>query len=537
MIETTNQLEEIASRANALYSRPTVAMELVRLAEEPSVDAKRLKECVAQDPALTCKILRVVNSSLFGLHRPVADLNQAIGLLGIKPLKLLVLGFNLPDTLFAEVAARELRWYWTNTLTRAVAARLLAEQLWKQPGDEAFIAGLLQDIGVLVLLRELGEPYARFLTGVIEEKCHLASLEQDTLGFDHIQLSAALLARWQLPQRLVDAIAMPKRHTRLARLESPPADLPQILHLAELLMQLVGQGRLNVLPELLEAGKSYRGMTKSKLATLVEGLQPQVDQLGQALSLELTNERNYEQTLLEAHRQMAALSEQIAGERTPGSAEDRMYAQLLAHSQELTGAMQDFLEHKDGKVADTSRRAQHASHESASRSWMPAMAEPIDSMSASTLARKLGAAAIHCRDRREEMSLLIIEPSVGEVSNSNSQVAIHQARRALGIACEAVDPDKLMLISLSDRRTAAIISNCERHAALAVAKNAIAQYAKIAGPNSDSNGSVASTMSVGVATASVVPKNFDPGRMIERAARCLSAARMCGISAVKSIEV
>jgi len=538
MTPTMSQLEAIASRANALYSRPTVAMELVRLAEEPGVDAKRLRDCVAQDPALTCKILRVVNSSLFGLPRPVADLNQAIGLLGIKPLKLLVLGFNLPDTLFAEVAARELCWYWTNTLTRAVAARLLAEQLWKQAGDEAFIAGLLQDIGILVLLRELSEPYARFLTGVIEEKCHLASLEQDTLGFDHIQLSAALLARWQLPQRLVDAIAMPKRLARLTRLESPAADLPQILHLAEMLMQLVGQGRLNVLPELLEAGKSYRGMTKSKLATLVEGLQPQVDQLGQALSLELTDERDYEQTLLEAHRQMSALSEQVAGERTPGSADDRVYAQLLAHSQELTGAMQDFLGRKDGTSADSHRRAQHASHESAGKSWMLATVESVDSTSAATLARKLASAAIHCRDRREEMSLLIMEPNVGDEGlNPDSQAAIHQARRALGIACAALDPDKLTFISLSERRTAAIISNCERRAALAVAKNAIAQYAKIVEPHSESDADMVSTLSVGVATASVVPKNFDPERMIERAARCLSAARMCGISAVKSIEV
>ena len=88
MNETSPQLEQLASRAVTLYSRPTVAMELVRLAEEPGVDAQALKDCVAQDPALTCKVLRVVNSSLFGLHRPVADLTQAIGLLGIKPLKL-----------------------------------------------------------------------------------------------------------------------------------------------------------------------------------------------------------------------------------------------------------------------------------------------------------------------------------------------------------------------------------------------------------------------------------------------------------------
>ncbi len=79
MNDVASQLEEIASRAITLYSRPTVAMELMRLAEEPRVDAHALKECVAQDPALTCKVLRVVNSSLYGLNRPVADLNQAIG--------------------------------------------------------------------------------------------------------------------------------------------------------------------------------------------------------------------------------------------------------------------------------------------------------------------------------------------------------------------------------------------------------------------------------------------------------------------------
>src|SRR5947208_14799781 len=115
MNEVASQLEEMAARAVTLYSRPTVAIELMRLADQPGDEASALKDCVAQDPALTCKVLRVVNSSLYGLNRPVADLNQAIGLIGIKPLKLLVLGFSVLDTLFAEVAVRELDWSWTNT--------------------------------------------------------------------------------------------------------------------------------------------------------------------------------------------------------------------------------------------------------------------------------------------------------------------------------------------------------------------------------------------------------------------------------------
>lgn len=539
MNDTASQLEQIASRAVSLYTRPTIAMELVRLAEEPRVDARALKDCVAQDPALTCKVLRVVNSSLFGLNRPVADLNQAIGLLGIKPLKLLVLGFNLPDALFAEVAARELQWYWTNTLTRAVAARLLSEQLWHQPGDEAFIAGLLQDIGILVLLRELGEPYVKFLTGVIDEKCHLASLEQDTLGFDHIQLSAALLARWQLPQRLVDAIAAPKRSARLARMTSPEADLPQILHLAELLSQLVGQRRLRVLPDLLETGKLYRGMTKSKLAALVEGLQPQVDQLAEVLSLELSEERDYVQMLVDAHGKMATLSEQIAGEPGSFSKEDQAYAQLLAHTHELSNAMQSFLT-GEGKQEKRGERwaQQHAAHNGDNAARRFAGIDLGEFKDSSALVRKLAAMANRCRERRQELSLLFVEPNVFDIhSDPQGEVASRQARWALAIACEAFDNENVTLVPLSNERTAAIISNCERRRALALAHNAITELSRNDGSGGSNNGDLATTLSIGVATMSVVPKNFDPARMVDSVGRCLSAARACGISAVKSIEV
>lgn len=534
MNDTATQLEQLASRAVTLYTRPTVALELVRLAEDPAADAKALKNCVAQDPALACKLLRVVNSSLYGLHRPVADLNQAIGLLGIKPLKLLVLGFSLPDTLFAEVAARELEWYWTNTLTRAVAARLLSEQLWRLPGDEAFIAGLLQDIGILVLLRELGEPYARFLTGVIDEKCHLATLEQDTLGFDHVQLSAALLSRWQLPRRLVDAIEAPKRTTRLAKMNSPEADLPQILHLAEMLMQLVGQHRLSVLGDLLEAGKLYRGMTKSKLISLVEGLQPQVDQLAEVLSVELATDRDYVGVLVTAQRQMGFLGEQIAADAAAGD-DDEIYGQLLAHTGELTDAMQTFLGRKrKPKAVDTSTQ-QHAAHygQHRMRGFVGRPAEGSDERV--VLMHSLSTAATRCRERRQELSLLVAQCSRGDVELPLSDdVAREESARALVAACDGQNMEAPKLVPLADGKIAVILTNCERRAALAVAHDAIHDFGEHV---ATTDTCLAQIISMGVATVSAVPKNFDAGRLVDSALRCLAAARAGGISAVKSIEV
>jgi hypothetical protein len=422
-----------------------------------------------------------------------------------------------------------------------VSARLLAEQLWHQPGDEAFTAGLLQDIGILVLLHELGEPYAKFLTGVMEEKCHLAALEQDILHFDHIQLSAALLRRWQLPQRLVEAIELPKRQARLARMSSPEADLPQILHLADMLTQLVGHRRLHVLQELLEAGKQYRGMTRSKLAALVEGLQPQVDQLGEALSLELSEKRDYVRMLLDAHRRMAALSEQMAREPSVHGGDDRAYAQLLSHTTELSGAMRNFLGSTNVHASkhEAERRAQHAGHAPGPSPRSASLVSSFRDVKSDTeLALQLVAAATRCRDRRQELSLVMAEPNVYDIhTDPDAEAAVRQTRCALEYACAGLGQNKVTLVSLPERRTAAIISNCERRAALAMAKNAIAELAKLVGPESEPESGVATTFSIGVATASVVPKNFDALAMIDSAARCMSAARACGISAVKSIEV
>jgi GGDEF domain-containing protein len=473
-------------------------------------------------------VLRVVNSALFGLPRPVADLNQAINLLGIKPLKLLVLGFNLPDALFAELAARELQWYWTNTLTRAVAARMLCEQLYRQPGDEAFIAGLLQDIGILVLLRELGEPYARFLTGVIEEKCQLATLEQDTLGFDHNQLSAALLARWQLPERLVEAIAAPKRMSRLERMNSPEGDLPQILHLAELLMQLVGQKRLGVLPELLEAGKLYRGMTKSKLAAIVEGLQIQVDQLAEVLSLELAEERDYVQMLVEAQGKMAVLSEEIASKAAD---DEKIYEELLAQSDQLTEAMQTFLAGRK-----TARTQAHAAHERGNAPKGHAENES-EASERTMLLKKLRSAASQSRSRRQELSLLLVEPNVFDVHSDPFAVAAGTlTREAVDHAAQALDPETVAVMSFGKRGSAIVLTGCDRSRALTVARQAISEVEE-RGTTGDPENEIATTLSIGLATVSVVPRNFEASSMIESATRCLSAARACGISAVKSIEV
>ncbi|MDP6469153.1 MAG: HDOD domain-containing protein, partial [Pirellulaceae bacterium] len=191
-----NVLDQLAKRARRMYTLPAVAMQVVELTNRPTIDVVALKECIQNDPALTTKILRVANSSLFGLPSKVRDLNQALTLIGSTRLKLMVLGFSLPDELLSNLDLDVLKNYWRHALVKAVAAREISEMVWKMPGDEAFIAGLLQDVGMLALIQDLGRPYVAFLDRVWSGGGDLAALESSTLGFDHVILSARLLEAW-----------------------------------------------------------------------------------------------------------------------------------------------------------------------------------------------------------------------------------------------------------------------------------------------------------------------------------------------------
>jgi hypothetical protein len=270
-------------------------------------------------------------------------------------------------------------------------------------------------------------------------------------------------------------------------------------------------------------------------------LQSQVDQLAESLSLELTEERDYVQILRNANAQMSAIGEEIAGDAASAAREDRVYKDLLAHSNELTDAMQTFLKagSAEAEEVDGKRWAgKHAAHTDDKFVRQPVTDQFAECKDGSALARKLLVAASRCRKRRQELSLLLLEPNVYDIhADTDGELASQQARESLGRACTMLEGDEVMLVSMGGGRVAAILMNCDRPAALSVANHAISELSRSNGHINREMFDPATTVSVGVATASVVPRNFDAHQLIDSATRCLSAARTCGISTVKSIEV
>lgn len=547
---TVSTIELIVRRASTLYTLPAVAVEVLRLTEHPKADVRALKECLQQDPALTAKVLRVVNSSLFGLSHSVGDLNEAVALLGIKQLKLLVLGFSLPELLFLDIASEQLDWYWSSTLARAVAAREVSEQLFKRSGDEAFLAGLMQDLGVLVLLRELGGPYAALLTEAIHHRAELAQIEQTALGFDHIQLTAGLLAHWHMPDILVRAVAEPRCAKRLARSREEHATLTRVLHLAELLAQLVGQHRLSVLPDLLEAGRLYCDLTKSRLNELVGALEPKVRQLADVLSLDVSRASEYAQVLAQAHEAMARIAESLAEpveqvkETIPLLEVDPRKSRPASGTvslQEVHAAVERFLEQPSpapppAALAGASSEAARSVRETWTRDEvMPGPAPKPLLFNQNHLEEfdvRLTLALGECRASRQPLSVVVV------AIHAPAPLPAEQARtvdRVLEAACRGLTANGEPAATPAEGRRLVVLSGRDRQESITLARGVIDRLLQMIGPLHRAGQLAHCVAAAGVATIAEPPKNFRGTRLIETAERCLTAALTSG--GVKSLEV
>lgn len=532
----------MVAQAESLYSLPAVAMEVLRLTDNVLVDTQSIKDCIERDPALAAKLLRVVNSSLFGLSGKVENLTQAIALLGVKPLKLLVLGFSLPSDLLDDLDRQQLQHYWRGSLTRAVAARQLMESQWNAPGDDVFLVALLQDIGLLVLLQQLGTPYAKFLIQAREEKQDLLELERDSLGFDHRQLTVEVLRKWRLPAAYTDAILQPTTSKNTADNPQSLEATAQVLKLANLLAELVDEHRLNVLPDLLRLGEKYIGLSKDALNTLVAEIDPQVEQLAEVLRVDLGSADSYASVLTDAHNRLSLLAEQAAAELA--SQDEALCNEVLNEAQQLQQALRNFTRKSLQADPQNDARAdapQLITPPPRGRGNAPTSGVAVDN----SLLSYVATAVTQCRDQRQSLCLLLLEPSCdnkqggshGSKYTPNAVAALKQMVTEFadehGIAPQAVVP-------VGGCGYMLLLPNFERRNAVALGKEI--SHAFDTHPDTQSQSPLAAadsaaTLKGGVAFLPLVPKAFEPQRLLTAVQGCLAAARSAGGGSIKSIEV
>ena len=199
----TPKLEKLLRAAPNLPTLPAVAVELLAECRRPDVDVDKICELLARDPVLSAKLLSVANSSSFRRGSPVTTVRRAALALGTNAVTTLALSFSL----VSQRAARgsfDFAQYWRRALLNAVAARSLGQQM-RIDAEEAFLAGLLQDIGMLALNAVVAN-YDEVVKEAKQDHLRLERLEQEQFGAGHPEVGAWLAKEWGLPEGLVHSV-------------------------------------------------------------------------------------------------------------------------------------------------------------------------------------------------------------------------------------------------------------------------------------------------------------------------------------------
>ena len=197
--------QELIANLGDLPPLPQVATQLLRLTADPDASAEDLRRVISTDQALTGQILKIANSAMFGMVREVTTLTQAIMTLGFSTIKSVVIASSAKNLYHRGTVGLQERLIWEHALVAAIASRAFAKTLRFPRVEEAFIGGLLHDIGKSVMGVKFPERYSALLRTVYNERGDGLALELDTCGFDHAMVGEALVQKWNLAPSLQQA--------------------------------------------------------------------------------------------------------------------------------------------------------------------------------------------------------------------------------------------------------------------------------------------------------------------------------------------
>lgn len=232
-------LQKVVGQIASLPSLPAVYQEVMACLQRPNASLGDVAKVISKDVGMTATLLKLVSSAFFGLSRPVSTVERAVSFLGLDTLMTLALAqgiFKSAPTM--DVAGFSLEALWQHSLQTAGAARIIAAQegLDQSSLDDAFLAGMLHDIGKLVLAQSMPEAYAEIVqrTGT----GFAANAEQEVLLTTHADVGAYLLGLWGLTDAVVEAVAF---HEHPGSAPSGALALPAIIHAADRLARFPDQ--------------------------------------------------------------------------------------------------------------------------------------------------------------------------------------------------------------------------------------------------------------------------------------------------------
>lgn len=244
-------VQQAITEISHIATLPEVTLKIIRLVEDPESTASDLNQVISNDPALGARILKVVNSAFYGLPGQIGSINRAIVLLGLNAVKNIAIAASLAKLfrggqISPHFNAREL---WKHSIAVATGTRLLAKEVGLGLPDEAFLAGLIHDLGVMVEMQARRPQFVQVIEKVHQEPgMTLRAAETELLSANHEQFGAGLCKLWKFP---VSFAYVTGYHHRPWDLAPPNRVLTNLVHVADILaaQQSIGYTKTIESPE------------------------------------------------------------------------------------------------------------------------------------------------------------------------------------------------------------------------------------------------------------------------------------------------
>jgi HD-like signal output (HDOD) protein len=226
------EAERLIRQVEELPTLPAIITRILEVLEDESSSARDLERVVSCDQSIAARVLRIANSAYYGFSREITTIHRAIVILGFQTVRGLALGSSIFETFFGgeRDSCFDRTAFWLHSIACSRCAMALGKQVRGIDPEEAFLGGLVHDIGMVVMDHVMHEKYRPILEQAVTQGEPLNQLERRTWGFDHADVGGWLAEHWKFPPSLLEAIRF---HHRISRSVNAPPALVAVIHLAD----------------------------------------------------------------------------------------------------------------------------------------------------------------------------------------------------------------------------------------------------------------------------------------------------------------